>query len=70
MKKPMLRIFKISFNQSHKWHIWFLPTHSPTLKNQKSHFLPTLCHRSDRKTYLNRLKNKIKFIDDFKRIEA
>jgi hypothetical protein len=23
-----------------KWHIWFLATHSPTLKNQKSHFLP------------------------------
>ena len=25
-----------------KWHIWFLPTHSPTLKNQKSHSFPTL----------------------------
>lgn len=24
-----------------KRHIWFLPTHSSTLKNQKSHFLPT-----------------------------
>ena len=21
-----------------KWHIWFFPTHEPTLKNQKSHF--------------------------------
>lgn len=25
-------------SQPHKWHIWFLPIHSPTLKNQKSHF--------------------------------
>jgi hypothetical protein len=28
-------------SQTHKWHIWFLPTHESTLQNQKSHFLPT-----------------------------
>jgi len=29
-------------SQPHKQHIWFLPTRKPTLKNQKSCFLPTL----------------------------
>jgi len=28
--------------QPHKQHIWFLLTQKPTLKNQKSCFLPTL----------------------------
>jgi hypothetical protein len=27
-------------NQPHKQYIRFLPTHKPTLKNQKSYFLP------------------------------
>jgi hypothetical protein len=35
-RKPLCLIVKGS--QPHKWHIWFLPTLSPTLKNQKSHF--------------------------------
>ncbi len=34
-------------SQSHKQHIWFLPTHKLTHKNQKSCFQPT--HRQNRK---------------------
>jgi len=26
---------------AHKWHIWFLPTHKPTLKKPKEPFFAT-----------------------------
>jgi transcriptional regulator with XRE-family HTH domain len=28
-------------NPPHKWHIWFFPTHKPTLKKPKEPFFPT-----------------------------
>jgi hypothetical protein len=35
--------FKNNFSQPHKWHIWFCPTHKPTLrKTKRAIFLPTL----------------------------
>ncbi len=34
-------------SQPHKQHIWFLPTHEPTLKKPKELFF---CQRTDRKT--------------------
>jgi hypothetical protein len=27
--------FKNNFSQPHKWHIWFCPTHKPTLRKTK-----------------------------------
>jgi len=33
---------KNNFFQTHKWHIWFCPTHKPTLrKTKRAIFLPT-----------------------------
>jgi hypothetical protein len=34
-KSPHFAFFKISFCQPHKWHIWFCPTHKPTLRKTK-----------------------------------
>ena len=48
----------------HKQHIWFLPTRKPTLKNQKSCFLPSLEKKGMLKKYLTELvKNKFKLLN-------
>ena len=35
--------FKNNFSQPHKWHIWFCPTHKPTLRKTKR---AILCQRT------------------------
>jgi hypothetical protein len=35
-------LFFYFFWQPHKWHIWFCPTHKPTLRKTKRATLPTL----------------------------
>ena len=34
-KTKSFAFFKISFSQPHKRHIWFFPTHMPTLRKTK-----------------------------------
>jgi putative transcriptional regulator len=34
----------------HKWHIWFCPTHKPTLRKTKR---AIFCHRTDKQTEIN-----------------
>jgi len=43
LRKFVSGIYKLSLSvksQPHKWHIWFFPTHEPTLKKPKEPFFP------------------------------
>ena len=42
---PHRTFFKNNFSQPHKWHIWFCPTHKPTLRKTKR---AIFCQRTDR----------------------
>ena len=42
--------FKISFSQPHKWHIWFCPTHKPTLRKTKR---AIFCQRTNENKKVN-----------------
>ena len=44
--------FKNNFSQPHKWHIWFCPTHKPTLRKTKR---AIFCQRTDKKPYFDKL---------------
>jgi len=38
-------------SQPHKWHIWFFPTHKPTLKKPKEPFFLPTHGRTDRQLF-------------------
>ena len=46
-------------SQPHKQHIWFLPTHEPTLKKPKELFFANARKENDRSNNHNRIDNWI-----------